>query len=498
MKKKLSGAQRLRVTIARIIILYVVMIIAIVGILSVTIMMRCEDYMTKETVNLISANSRQLELNINSYLEKIEKNVALMFANEDFYLYDATDEKNEEYDRIQIESQIGNRIVDLGLMENYADFCIVYSDDHTVGWVSKMTSNMFADSSMYQHLSAYIVNEKTMDAWCFGVCDNYDRMYYVKRLNDNAILVASFYSNELDHVFQYPEEIRGMTVKLVSEDGKIIFSSNKYEISDYISEEQRKCLEQSGSTSAVLEKELLVANTCQNGWVVLCDVSVDEVMKDFQNLKQFAHIIAFVLIIVSVVMCIVIIKQVSKPMGGIVQNLYQKASFDALSGVMNKASFETSAKDVIKNCDDRQFGMMMLDMDNFKSINDTLGHAYGDEVIRRMGKILRNNFHSDSIMVGRMGGDEFAIFYFFKADDENAKEIEIKKIINKIKYLMDEFDLEFVEEKKKMDISLSIGISSTFDTEKDFEALYKAADEALYVSKNNGKAQYNFYQKEAE
>lgn len=494
-RKRVSSARKIRRIIFTIAIIYVLMIAVVVGFLSYTIMKRCEGYMMSETSSLIAANSRQLELNINAYLEKIEKNVALMFSDEDYYLYDATNSRIDEYDKIQYEADISNRIIDLGLMENYADFCIVYSNDHTVGWVSKTTENMYAEKSMYEDLSSYISDDKAMDAWCVGVCDTYNRMYYVKRLNKNAILVASFYSNELDTVFEYPDELKGMTIRLVNDEGQIIFSSQKDEIAGYVSDEQKKYLQADVTTSAILEDELMDINVCENGWVVMCTVSVDEVMDDFYALRQFVSIVAISVGIVSVLVCILVMVIVSRPMGGIVQNLYQKASFDELSGVMNKTSFESSAKDLLKIYPEKHFALMMLDMDNFKQINDTLGHAYGDQVIRRLGTLLRNNFHSDSIMVGRMGGDEFAILYFFNAEGENVEELEKKKTRNRINYLMDEFALEFAKEKEKINVSLSIGMASTYEVEKEFDALYKAADEALYLSKNNGKNRYTFYTK---
>lgn len=492
---------------------YIVLIVLVVSFLSFFIMKKSRDTVSSEISGLISANSRQIELNISSYLKDVESTVALLFSDEAYYLYDATNSKYDDYDKIQYENGISNRIVDLGLMQNYADFYIVYPDDHTVGWLSKTTQNLYSKGGMYDSFASLITNDKTNDAWYFGLEDNYDRMYYAKRLNPNAILVCSFYGTELNTAFQYPDELEGMTIHLVDDKKQIVFSSDKEQIGTLLSEDisdiiytNSKDASSSNSdasldnnnqftnttVSATTKHMVVNTNVCANGWLVVCTVSTDIILEDIETLQIFTIIFSSVLLVLAVIIGLIILKRLAKPMDEIVSDLKDKAHFDALSGVLNKASFTSIVNERIgkkKEDDICIFGM--LDVDNFKTINDSLGHAHGDNVIKRMGNLLTKTF-SDNVTIGRLGGDEFAIFAVFQ--DKSAKYVHNHTSV-RMGLLVDSFALEFFEEHEQCNVSLSAGVSISTDVKAEFSTMYEAADMALYVSKKNGKNQFTVYNK---
>lgn len=156
-------------------------------------------------------NNRQQALNINSYIDKVEETAALFFSEDSYCEYDATDGSMEEFDKIKQEAAITGRIEDLGVMDNFSDFGIVYADDHGLGWISNTTYAMFPEGNMYNAFAAEIGKEQASSAWVFGFQGNYDRMYYIKRLNENAVLIAAIYNRELAGVFEYPDELKDMT-----------------------------------------------------------------------------------------------------------------------------------------------------------------------------------------------------------------------------------------------------------------------------------------------
>ena len=146
----------------------------------------------------IAADAHQMELNVNNYMYNVQQDVALLYSDKNYYMYDATDPSLSEYDKIQSETLIQNRIVDLGMMNNFCDFGIVYANDNTTGWISQVTNQMFRESSMYEYFSSVIPSDNLkQDAWIVNVLGNTDRIYYVKRLNPNAVCVVSFYISEL-------------------------------------------------------------------------------------------------------------------------------------------------------------------------------------------------------------------------------------------------------------------------------------------------------------
>ena len=114
--------------------------------LSLVILQRSSDVVQDKISTWIGVNNRQQVLNINSYIDEVEETTALFFSDDSYCEYDATDENIEQFDKIKQETAITNRIEDLGVMNNFCDFGIVYANDHGLGWISNTTYAMFPES----------------------------------------------------------------------------------------------------------------------------------------------------------------------------------------------------------------------------------------------------------------------------------------------------------------------------------------------------------------
>lgn len=167
--------------------------------------------------------------------------------------------------------------------------------------------------------------------------------------------------------------------------------------------------------------------------------------------------------------------------------LEEKADTDLLTGLYNKLATERKIKDYMADHPDTPGMMVLLDLDNFKKINDTKGHAFGDEVLRTLGMRLSSLFRSTDI-VGRIGGDEFMVFIKGISDAE-----DVMKQSGKIVKFFRDFQ---VGDYVKYSATASIGVGLYPKEGTTFEELYKAADKALYISKNNGKNQVAFMDEE--
>lgn len=164
--------------------------------------------------------------------------------------------------------------------------------------------------------------------------------------------------------------------------------------------------------------------------------------------------------------------------------LVEKADTDLLTGLNNKIATERKIKEYMKENPDDLAMMLIFDIDNFKKINDTMGHAFGDEVLRTLGKHIGENFRVTDI-IGRTGGDEFTIFLKSLKDDTNTLR-EAQKLVD--------FFREFeAGEYVKYSATASIGAAVFPKDGETFEVLYKAADQALYKAKERGKNQLAFY-----
>lgn len=171
------------------------------------------------------------------------------------------------------------------------------------------------------------------------------------------------------------------------------------------------------------------------------------------------------------------------------KELANKADTDLLTGLNNKMATERKIQEYIEQNPDKQCLFFLFDIDNFKKINDTLGHAFGDEVLRTLGKQLSNEFRVTDI-IGRTGGDEFILFL----KDINSEELLEKEATRFANFFRSFTAGEYV----KYSATSSIGATVFPRDAKDYQGLYTTADSALYEAKRQGKNRMVFYNKDLE
>lgn len=161
--------------------------------------------------------------------------------------------------------------------------------------------------------------------------------------------------------------------------------------------------------------------------------------------------------------------------------LYAQMQSDPLTGIYNKATTEEKINEVISaKISDKLYAFIMLDIDNFKGVNDTLGHSAGDYVISNFAKTLKEQFE-DTDVVGRIGGDEFAVFLQIPS---------IEWLEKKAQSVVNNLHRNVVTDSGDCTTSASMGIAIYPQSGTDFITLYKNADIALYQSKARGKNRY--------
>ncbi len=160
---------------------------------------------------------------------------------------------------------------------------------------------------------------------------------------------------------------------------------------------------------------------------------------------------------------------------------------DLLTNCLNKITTENSVRDIIENSPKSFHALFIIDVDDFKSVNDELGHYFGDIVLCDIAKNLHANFRGADI-IGRIGGDEFLVF---------VKDISDERVIkSKAKAIAEAFKSSYAGKNNEHKVSGSIGVSLYPQHAKDYEGLYKCADKALYNSKASGKDRYTIYSDE--
>ncbi len=173
------------------------------------------------------------------------------------------------------------------------------------------------------------------------------------------------------------------------------------------------------------------------------------------------------------------------------------AYYDALTGLPNRLMFVDQIRGFLSVARRRGFkvALMVVDLDNFKRINDSLGHGAGDEVLSLVGQRLRDAVRlydglarergDDPTSVARMGGDEFLVAITELADGEQAAAVSRR--------ILDSLREPLMLESGPLHVEASIGISVFPDDGEEFEELLKHADVALYQAKDGGRNTYEFF-----
>ena len=171
------------------------------------------------------------------------------------------------------------------------------------------------------------------------------------------------------------------------------------------------------------------------------------------------------------------------------KELYAVARTDSLSGLANRnALMEYLGRLIIySQRDAKEFAMLFLDLDNFKSVNDSLGHNVGDELLKQISTIIANVLRSNDF-VARVGGDEFVIIL-----QEYNSLLELTTIIDRIQNTLAK---TLVIQANPIKISSSVGIAFYPKDGADIVTLMKNSDIAMYEAKNNGRSQYHFFTQE--
>lgn len=168
------------------------------------------------------------------------------------------------------------------------------------------------------------------------------------------------------------------------------------------------------------------------------------------------------------------------------EEIHHLAFYDKITGLPNRTLFEETLKKYIKNSKKKKemFGLIYLDLDNFKTINDTLGHDFGDLLLKDVANLLKIHIDPQDIVV-RLSGDEYAILIPKLISLE-----KLRKIADKIKR---DFQNTFIIYNHEIYITVSIGIAIYPTDGEDGQTLLKNAESAMYCAKETGKNNYKFY-----
>ena len=167
-----------------------------------------------------------------------------------------------------------------------------------------------------------------------------------------------------------------------------------------------------------------------------------------------------------------------------IATLNLKNQHDPMTHLLNKTAMDQRSRQILLERKQERHALLMIDIDNFKQVNDKYGHSFGDEVIHMVANCLKNTFRS-SDLVARVGGDEFAVL---------LKHVSFEQSLALAELYLQILSTQCAQLSQPYQVTSSVGIAYFPDDAANFDDLYNAADNALYMVKrhNKGKvAQYN-------
>jgi len=202
-----------------------------------------------------------------------------------------------------------------------------------------------------------------------------------------------------------------------------------------------------------------------------------ELQTTLTNDRQILIFQLLIILLVTIILSLVLSKWMSKPI--------HMAFHDSLTGLKNRNAFEEDLYRLLKK-NKGTLAVFMIDLDNFKLVNDHLGHDQGDDLLQQVAVTMKDFISTDGD-VYRMGGDEFSIII------PSTNHVKVKEISQSIIVLLRK-KLADMKEINDLDVTASIGISLAPEHGNNEKVLYKKADMALYLSKKEGKNRYHIFE----
>ena len=168
------------------------------------------------------------------------------------------------------------------------------------------------------------------------------------------------------------------------------------------------------------------------------------------------------------------------------QELYNLARTDNLSGLANRNLLQERLKWLIAKSKrtNAEFALVFIDLDNFKTVNDTLGHDVGDELLKSIAHILSHQLREYDI-IARVGGDEFVIVM--------SNDLSMRDLNHVLDRLLQALSEPIIVQKHPLSVSASLGVAFYPHDGVDLTSLMKSADMAMYDAKKSGKNQYKYF-----
>lgn len=476
---KIASARRRTAIISGVIIAVSVVITVI---LAAWLVMDQNAEMSRENIRTMND---QLGKAAVSKLDKMESVSSRIFQRKRFVEYDASMYNHaDSYEALTLEKEIGDFLISMSTVDNYNDFFFLYANNHAVGRVSKSAGEDFG-SEMYAGVSNYLKNRSTL--WFTGVNDDYDNLYFARRINSGTIFLGSMFTDEMKTVFPNANA-KHLSFAMCDDSGKAFFSVNKSNVTEKAIDELKKHWSVDEPITADCTAYAASSASCGSNWHV---VSVSDFSKrNTRYLRTLIYCSVILLCAIVLVLVVGLLLSSSKmPNNIIYRGDYSTDTMDRLTGLIMNEALENVIIGKMDSCiNGSTMVLLLVKIKNYELISENYGETAVDEALIKVSSVLRE-FYGKSSTVGKTGENEFAVLADFT--DFNLFKAHERMKAN-IRQLEEELDKLELENERGM-IRCALGAAVYPEDSEDYDELYDNAKTALEDSAQIRACKCRFY-----
>lgn len=431
----------------------------------------------------VTSLNKQIELSLGKYFNNIEDASKVILTKRSFAAYNAADTMQDKYNAIQTENEISEFLLTMSMLDNYCDFCIIYANDHIIGKISVGTQDLVS-KNIYRDFTELLVEDKTK--WVSGIGGSYNKIFYLRSVNDNAVFVSSFYTSELSEVFPVNKDNENTVSYLTDREGNIILSTDNT---------SGKKLESRFTENGTSGRYTVIdTHYIQSFSQLPLGMNVTTVKDLRSTLAEYNN---NVILCGGIAVCAVIILIISYLLVLPTDNAAVRASsesVDRLTGLHSSETVENLIADKIETCISGSTIMLALvSIENYRLINENYGRAGINEALLTVSQTLTEMFGDEDSgnIVGKIDTNEFVIFADFT-------EYDLFKAHDRLKESLHALDVKLKQCELSSDrglIKCAVGAAIYPDSSTDYDELYEYAHSALEESWNNGGKKYVLHKK---
>lgn len=432
---------------------------------------------TERSSALISSSNLQTKSNITSYMNKLEDISKSLFSNSDYVKYDASAAVKDGYQDIIMQGKLTDFFTSQSLLDNYSDFGIIYKNNYTVGIVSEGTLNYLGENP-YDKVDSQLDAE--VKKWYVGNDDKSNKCFYFRRVNKNAVLIASFYLTEFKHLFPDNAQMQNENIIVADDNYNIVYAADG--TTGKLDKRYIDMLGNNDNCTATDKKLIVSASTDDNGWHYFTALDLSNQLDVYKKTGIIcAGIFLCMLIIFSFTFALVM--SIKKPIRN--RNVYQRPdSIDKLTGLCNAETVENQIAEKIEKCITGSTILLgLVSISNYGLIKGNYGKEGSDEALLKTAETLKKLYGEKNI-VGKTGENEFVIFADFTEYDLFKAYDNLKANLAVLENTLKECELD----NNRGVLKYAIGASVYPMSSNDYDELYDCAKTALDISfkKNDG------------